>query len=188
MKAVPAPMKTFALSAFFLLAISFVAVAQCAECISIAFQKGDQTPPPKLIQSYENVLSQIPAELRGVKPKAWTRLQREEANAALKDTFAEGETPAKLHLKVVDIADWGGWTFYANMPNHEGYYIRVFGKFTDDWKQKFTALKKGDRVLLKGVLNTVTYRDLWGKFTLSICLKNCTFIKTASVNEPNLAL
>jgi len=181
-------MKVLARSAFFLLAISFGSIAHCADRISIAFQEGDQASPPELIQTYEDVVSQIPAELQGVKPREWTGIQREQANTALKNSLTERETPAKLFLKVVNIADWGGWTFYANIPNHEGYFIRVFGKFTDDWNQKFMTLRKGDTVLLKGVLNTVTYRDLWGKFTLSICLKNCTFIKTASVGEPSLAL
>ncbi len=140
------------------------------------------------MQSYQDVLAQVPAELRGVKPRAWTRIQREEANTALQESLVDNETPARLHLQVVDIADWGGWTFYANVPNQEGYFIRVFGKFTDAWTKKFMTLKRGDTVVLEGVLRSVTYRELWNKFTLSICLKDCTFLKIPLGKEPSIAL
>ncbi len=126
----------------------------------------------------------VPAELRGTKASAWTRLQRDVANAALKESLVDSETPAKLRLKVANIADWNGMTFYADVPNKEGYYIRVFGKFTDEWKQKLATLKKGDTALLEGVLSAVSYRDLWGKFTLSICLQNCAFTKLEPSSEP----
>jgi len=64
----------------------------------------------------------------------------------------------------------------------------VFGKFDDDWKERFSTLKKGDTVVLKGVLSGATYRELWNKFTLSIGLKNCTFIKVEVPLRSNPAL
>ncbi|MDR3402068.1 MAG: hypothetical protein P4L99_06175 [Chthoniobacter sp.] len=181
-------MKTFPLVLSFFLVLTCVAAVRGANPTLIALKKGDDASTPKSVQSYEDVFTHIPADLRSTKANAWTQIQREEVNAALKEALIDQETPATLRLKVTDIADWGGWTFYANIPNHRGYPIRVFGKFTDDWKPKFTVLKKGEAVVLQGVLSSVTYRNLWGKFTLSICLKNCTFTRSPAANEPSVAL
>jgi len=125
-----APMKTFPLFACSFLAIASVAVAQRADSTPVALQGGEKAPTPKVVHSYQDVLSQIPDDLQKTKPKAWTQLQREKVNAALTGVLIEKETPARLLLKVADIADWGGWTFYANVPNREGYPIRVFGKIS----------------------------------------------------------
>ena len=132
---------------------------------------------PSVIEGYEEVLARVPANLQETKAAEWTAIQREVANEALKKALIDPEprTHAKLHLKVKNIADWNGLTFFAEVPNKEGYHIRVFGKFSEDWKERLATLKKGDAAILEGDLNTLTYRDLWGQFTLSICLKDCSF-------------
>jgi hypothetical protein len=180
-------MKTFQLSAFLFLVFTCAACAQRPEAIPVALKKGVQAPP-KTVRSYQDVISQVPVELRSVNARTWTRLQREEANTALQSSLIDNGTPARLHLKMVNVADWGGWTFYASIPNQEGYYIRVFGKFTDAWTKKFMTLKKGDTVILDGTLRSVAYEQLWGKFTLSICLKDCTFVKILPADGPSVAL
>jgi hypothetical protein len=68
-------------------------------------------------------------------------------------------------------------TLFSEVKNQEGYHIRVFGRFSEDEVPKLAALKKGNSVVLEGVLSTVEYLDVWGQFTLSICLNDCTFTK-----------
>jgi hypothetical protein len=177
-------MKTLPVLAIFFLAITPIAFSQATD----SAPKGEHPATPKTIVSYQDVLSCVPADLRATNARAWTRGQRETVNAALQKSLIDTNTPARLRLKVVDIADWGGVTFYADIPNQQGYYIRVFGKFTGDWNWKVTALKKGDTAFLEGILKSATYRDLWGKFTLSICLKDCTFKKLESPDQPNIRL
>jgi hypothetical protein len=173
--------------------LSFLLIVSCAVTRAgaaepLLVQDSGKAAPVKLVRTYHDVLAQIPPDFRGTKPKAWTQIQRESVNDALREALINHQTPGRLLLKVADIADWNGWTFYANVPNAEGYPIRVFGKFTDEWKARFSTLKKGDTVVLEGVLTSTTYRSLWNKFTLSICLKDCTFTKVAGSGEPGIAL
>ena len=66
-------------------------------------------------------------------------------------------------------------TLFSDLPNQEGYLIRVFGNFSNDWKGRLSTLKKGDTVLVEGDLDSVRYWDLWGAFTLHIILEKCSF-------------
>ena len=38
-------------------------------------------------------------------------------------------------------------------------------------------------MVLEGELKTVSYENVWGKFTLSICLRTCIATKVESVDE-----
>ena len=178
-------MKTLPVLALFFLAITPIAFSQATD----SAPKVDHPTPPKPIVSYQDVLSRVPAEFRETKAKAWTRIQRDAVNAALKEALIDTNTPARLRLKVADIADWGGITFYSDIPNQQGYYIRVFRQVHRRLEAEIhRAEERGDTALLEGVLKSVTYRDLWGKFTLSICLKDCTFRKLESSDAPNIRL
>src|SRR5437588_12510463 len=53
---------------------------------------------------------------------------------ALKAAFIEPKTAARFTLKVGNVTDWNGLTLHSELPNHEGYKIRVFCKFSDDCK------------------------------------------------------
>ena len=165
-------MKNTALFTLAFLAMSPLAVVHAAIKSQDPTQERNQT-----IQSYRELLTRIPPELHDTKATAWTKIQREVANAALKEAFIQPKARARLRLKVGNVADWSGLTLHAEVPNHEGYKIDVFGKFSDDWKARLETIKKGDTVTLEGFLSSVTYRDLWGKFTLAINLKDCTFTK-----------
>jgi len=171
-----------------LLAITQIAFLQAADAPSDPAPKSEPPSTVKPIESYWDVLSAVPPELRNIKARAWTPDQREQANAALKASLSGRGTPARLVLKVAEIADWDGLTFYSDIPNQQGYYIRVFGKFTDDWKEKLDTLRTGDTAILEGVLSSTTYRELWGKFTLSICLKDCKFTKLKPGEKPKLVV
>ena len=159
------PMKSTALFTLILLALG-----------GIAFPKDHDA---KVIEGYEEVLARVPAKLHETKATGWTAVQRQAANEALKKALIDPEprTRAKLHLTVKNIADWGGLTFFAEIPNKEGYHIRVFGKFSEDWKRRLSSLKKGDTATLEGDLKQVFYDEVWGQFTLSICLKDCSFTR-----------
>jgi hypothetical protein len=158
-------MKSTALFALALLALSQIAPSK------------DRSP--NVIEDYEEVLAHVPAKLQEAKPTGWTEVQRLAANEALKKALIDPEprTRAKLRLTVKNIANWGGLTFFAEIPNKQGYHIRVFGKFTEDWKRRLATLKKGDSAVLEGDLRAVMYEDVWGQFTLSICLKDCSFTR-----------
>ncbi len=185
-----APMKTFvpplfAFICFFVPQLAFPAVI---EAPSAPPAKHDAPSTPKPVRTYADILAHIPVDLRGTKPTAWTRSQREDVNAVFQEALIDRQTPGRMVLKVTQIANWGGMTFFSEVPNDEGYHIRVFGKFADGWDQKLVELKPGDTAILKGVLKSVTYRNLWGVFTLSICLKDCTFTKVDAGGKPNLVL
>ena len=165
-------MKNTTLFTLAFLAMSPLAVLNAAIKPQDPSQERNQT-----IQSYRELLTRIPPELRDTKATAWTKIQREVANAALKEAFIQPKARARLRLKVSNVADWSGLTLHSEIPNREGYSIRVFGKFTEDWKARLETIKRGDTVILEGFLSSLTYRDLWGQFTLSINLKECTFTK-----------
>ena len=170
-------MKRPALFAFFFVAITHITYPQATSTPLLPPQKGNLASTPKAIENYREVLSQVPAEIRRTKATAWTQAQKAAANVALKEALVQPKTPAKLRVKVSEVANWPGLTLFSEVPNREGYHVRIFGVFGDDWKPKLTALKKGDSVLLEGVLSSVTFQELWGSFTLSINLQNCIFTK-----------
>ena len=163
-------MKSSKLILLFLLAFSQLAFSQ-------APANSTQVSGRKPVENYREILAEIPAGLSRSRAEKWTKAQRDVASAALKKVFVETKTPAKFHLKVTDIANWNGMTLYSEVPNEEGYHIRVFGKFTKDWKPQLVTLKKGDSVTLDGTLSHVAFQDVWDQFTLSISLKDCAFTK-----------
>ena len=157
-----------------------VALCQVPTTPLVPPPKGNLLADRKPIQSHREVLVYVPADLRRTKVGAWTQAQRENANDTFKEALIEPGTPAKFRLKVSEIAAWSGpgfMTLFSEIPNQEGYHIRVFGRFSDDWTPRLATLKKGDSVVLSGVLSSVEYLDLWGQFTLSICLNDCEFTK-----------
>jgi hypothetical protein len=168
------------LAGLLLLTTGGVTLGQAPTAPLVPPPKGNLALAAKPIQSHREVLAFVPADLRRIKATEWTQAQREMANAALKEALVESGTPGKLRLKVGEIAPWSGpgfITLFSEIKNQEGYRIRVFGRFSEDWVPKLATLKKGNSVVLEGVLSSVEYLDLWGQFTLSICLNDCTFAK-----------
>ncbi len=170
-------MKSLPLSILALVAVGQSALVHAAIKTQDSSQEAIPHPIPSVIQSYRVVLTRIPADLRETKPAAWTAVQRDAVNSALQQSLIQTGTRARFTLKMKNVADWSGLTLHGELPNREGYMIRVFGKFSEDWKAKLESLNRGDEVTLEGPLNSVTYRELWGRFTLSINLKDCTFTK-----------
>lgn len=103
-----------------------------------------------------------------------TAVQREVVNDVLKRQFVDTQTPLDMYLTIEDIDNWGGWTLHADIPIQEGYKIRVFAHFTDDWKAQLATFKQGDRVRIIGMVSEVAYLNLWNAFTLSVTAKGCT--------------
>ena len=133
-----------------------------------------------VIQSYRDILLAIPSKLETIKAKQWTSAQRDAVNAELKKSLTERGCKARMRLKIEEIADWNHgtkMTLYSDIPNQEGYLIRVFAHFSNDWKKNLLTIKKGDTVLINGDLDSVRYWDLWGAFTLHIIFEKCSFAK-----------
>ncbi|RBP46552.1 hypothetical protein DES53_102943 [Roseimicrobium gellanilyticum] len=140
-------------------------------------QQSTQVTAKKTLENYRDVLEYLPPDMSRNKAAKWTFAQRETVNAALKKALVEAGLNGKFRLKVTQIADWKGMTIYAEVPNNEGYKIRAFGKFSDEWKPKLADLKKGDSITLEGNFSHVAYEDLWNAFSLSISMKDCKFTK-----------
>jgi hypothetical protein len=170
-------MKSIALLILAFLTLGHLAVAPAAIKSTDTPEEDNRAANPTVLQDYRQVLAQIPADLRDTKPREWTSIQRDKANAAFEQAFLQLKTSGKFLLKVKNIADWNGWTLHAEVPNEEGYMIRVFCKFSPDWKDKLAAVNRGDTVTVEGIVSSISYRDVWRQFTLSINLKDCTFTK-----------
>jgi hypothetical protein len=129
----------------------------------------------KPVESYQQIIAVLPEGLRHIPSAKWTKVQREAANARFHEVFADKKIPVKMRLKVAEVANWDGMTLYSEITSEGGCHVRVFGKFTDQWKPKLTALKKKDGVILEGAISSVSYGDLWGDFTLGINVADCSF-------------
>ena len=144
------------------------------------------TAPSKepTLRTYQDVLGIIPKELEPQDARHWSQAQREVANGILKKKLVEGRRTAAFRLRAEQVEGWPGLTLWANFPADEGYPIRFFlGRYKNaDHPAKLAALHEGDSVLVEGVFDHVAFEDLWGGPSLSICLREGSFTKLASVH------
>jgi hypothetical protein len=145
---------------------------------------GQSLLPPKagepiVITKIDDILKWIPKDTiptkRGV---PWTQPQMDIVNAILKKKLESNSYILKLSAPVSDIPTWNGkLQIFSEVPNREGYHIRLFWVFKDDAKPQLAKLKIGDKVSLMGPLAGVKYENLWNAFTLSIATSDTTLVK-----------
>jgi hypothetical protein len=160
---------------FLVLFAATIAPAQSGGTSSGESARGRSAFAGKTLENYQEIIAALPEDLRRSKAGKWSQVQRDEANAKLKEVFVPHLAHAKMRLKVTEIPDWDGWKFYSEIVKLDGCYIRVFGAFPRSAKAKLATLKKGDYATLEGTISSISYIDLWNTFTLSICLDDCTF-------------
>ena len=155
---------------------SAVASACAANAVT---QKRDIRP----LENYEQILTVLPASPPVKEARNWTQDEKNAANSVFKEVLVTPKAPARFKVHVGQIARWPGPTLFVEVPNQEGYHIRIFGGFTEDWEPRLKQLKKGDEVIMEGTFSHVAYEDVWNAPTLSICLTGTKFELTPAAKS-----
>lgn len=128
------------------------------------------------LESYQQILATLPASPPTKEAQGWTQDEKDAANSVFKEVLVTPKAPARFKVHVGQIARWPGPTLFVEVPNKEGYHIRIFGGFTEEWDARLKELKKGDEVIMEGSFSHVAFEDVWNSPTLSICLTNSSFV------------
>ncbi|WP_038163886.1 hypothetical protein [Verrucomicrobium sp. BvORR106] len=128
------------------------------------------------LENYQQILAVLPASPSVKDAQGWTQDEKDAANRVFTDTLVTPQATARFKVHVGQIARWPGPTLFVEVPNKEGYHIRIFGGFTEEWDARLKQLKKGDEVIMEGTFSHVTFKDVWNAPSLSIGLTNSSFV------------
>ena len=155
-----------------------------ATAITTSETQAQNLLPPKpgtpiVITKVDEILKWLP---EGVVPKKrgvpWTSPQIEIVNAALKKQIESQPYVLNMSVPVSEVATWNNQLqIFSEIPNREGYNIRLFWAFTPDWKERLARLNVGDKVTLSAPLKGAEYKSLWNSFTLVIVTGDSTLVK-----------
>ncbi|WP_050024625.1 hypothetical protein [Verrucomicrobium sp. BvORR034] len=128
------------------------------------------------LESYQQILATLPASPPVKEAQNWTQDEKDAANSIFKEVLVTPQATARFKVHVGQIARWPGPTLFVEVPNNEGYHIRIFGGFTEEWDARLKQLKKGDEVIMEGTFSHVAFEDVWKAPSLSIGLTNSSFV------------
>jgi len=133
-------MKSLTLLTLAFLTLGHLSVAPAAIKSTDIPEEDRRAPNPKVLETYRQVLAQVPADLRPTNPREWTNIQRDKANAAIEQAFLQLKTTGKFSLQVKNIADWNAGPSTPKSPNEEGYMIRVILQVPGRLEDKLAAV------------------------------------------------
>ncbi|HSJ04015.1 MAG: hypothetical protein ACAI34_16265 [Verrucomicrobium sp.] len=144
-------------------------------------------PPPtavsKPLENYQQILGVLPASPPAKDARDWSQDEKGAANSVFREILVQPKARAKFKVRVGEIANWPGPTLFVEVPNREGYHIRIFGGFQEETAGKLRQLNKGDEVILEGNFHHVAFEDVWNSPTLSICLSESSFTLTPATKS-----
>ncbi|MDF1860369.1 MAG: hypothetical protein P1U87_09140 [Verrucomicrobiales bacterium] len=142
---------------------------------------------PEPIRSYEDILDVLPEEMEPWNARHWSSEKKVTATAILREKVIDARRPVSMQLRAEKPQAWPGLTLYIPISNSEGYPIHLFmGLFADDDEAvaKLASLTPGDTIQVDGYFQALSFRELWGKSCLSLCIEEGRITRLHRNGEP----